>query len=202
MKFKSVNIKISILIFFICCLLSNSASFCQVKTNFELFTRLVDSSAVIINKNIPVAQKNLFIKYNTNDFYSVFRNRIIFDFSKLGKTVTNSSSEIVNYSIEEAKVNYGEMSKDGLFGGYYLQRTLKLKGNFSVENNSAIAGEFNLSLIDTVAVNDITAIENPVYPFTQGEVPSEPFFSSLFAPVVAIGSAALAVILFFTVRSK
>ena len=199
MKNKKVGF---ILISFIISGWTFTSAYAQSKSNLEVFNNMVDSSAVMINQNISPAGDSISLKFNSGDFFSVFQNRLVLDFSKLGKTVSNSSGNIINYTIENASVNYGDMHKDGLFGDFYVPRTLKLDGNFSVENNKTVPGKFNLALTDTVAVDDISSLENPAYPFTRGEVPSEPFFSSLFAPVVAIGSAALAVILFFTVRSN
>jgi hypothetical protein len=41
-----------------------------------------------------------------------------------------------------------------------------------------------------------------MYNFTKGDVPPEPFFSSLLEPTVAIVTTALAVALFFAIRSN
>jgi hypothetical protein len=56
--------------------------------------------------------------------------------------------------------------------------------------------------IDTIKVDDIKNLENISFKFTTGSLPPEPFFSGLFEPVFALGTAAAAVILFFTIRSK
>lgn len=183
-------------------MLPGSAAIAQADSNMEVFNRLVDSSVVKINKVIPGNGDTIAVRFRSGENYSVFSNRVALDFSRLGRTIASASPNVVNYTIEDAGVNYGDMYRDGLFGDYFLPRKLSLKGNYSVETGSTVPGEFYFTSVDTVAVDDIESIENPAYRFTGGDVPSEPFFSSLFAPVVAIGSAALAVILFFTVRSK
>ena len=109
---------------------------------------------------------------------------------------------MINYSIDNASVKYGEMERDGFWGDFIMPRKIELGGNYSLSNRIINSQTFNLTYYDTVAVDNVKVIENPSFPFTQGEVPSEPFFSGLFEPVVAIGSAAIAVILFFTIRSK
>jgi len=48
----------------------------------------------------------------------------------------------------------------------------------------------------------VKSLENPNHPFTKGNIPAEPFFESIPEPVLAIGTAATAVILFFILRSK
>ena len=195
--YKSIPIYLGLIL-----LLLESASVAQTKTNLEVLNQLVDSSVVKINDNILSTEKTISLNYNTSDAFSVFRNQVVLDFARLGKTISNSSANIIEYSIEDASVHYGDMFKEGIFGSYYVTRTVNLKGNYSIESSNSVPGKFNLAVIDSVAVDDITSLQNPAYPFTQDELPTEPFFSSLFEPVIAIGSAALAVILFFTVRSK
>jgi hypothetical protein len=179
-----------------------ATSVAQTKTNLEVFNKLIDSSVVKMNDSILATEKTISLNYNASDVFAVFRNQVVLDFARLGKTISSTSANIVDYSVEDANVHYGEMYKDGIFGDYFVPRTVKLKGNYSIESGNSVPGKFNLAFVDSVAVDDIVSLQNPAYPFTQDEVPTEPFFSSLFAPVVAIGSAALAVILFFTVRSK
>jgi len=62
--------------------------------------------------------------------------------------------------------------------------------------------KFEFTKIDTVKVEDINSLENPAFPFTQASVPPEPFLSGIAEPIIAIGTAALAVVLFFTIRSE
>lgn len=198
----SANIKFIWLFLLALIMLPASAAIAQTDSNMDIFNRLVDSSVVKINKVIPGNGDTIAVRFSPAENYSVFRNRVVLDFSRLGRKIVPGSSNVVNYSIVKAGVNYGDMYRDGVFGDYFMPRTLSLKGSYSVESASEMPGEFHFTSVDTVAVDDLETIENPAYTFTGGDVPSEPFFSSLFAPVVAIGSAALAVILFFTVRSK
>ncbi len=179
----------------------------QSKTNLEIFYSLVDSSVVRINNAVPSSIKEIKINFNGGKYFSVFQNQVIYNFVNLGRTVIPDSaydphSTKINYALENAGVQYGEMERDGFFGGFLLPRKLKIDGSYSVENGVVTPGDFHFAYQDTISVDDIENLENPSFPFTQGKVPPEPFFSSLFEPVVAIGSAALAVILFFTVRSK
>lgn len=51
-------------------------------------------------------------------------------------------------------------------------------------------------------VSDVKNLENISYPFTQAQLPAEPFLASVYEPVIAVGVTAITVILFFTVRSK
>jgi len=178
----------------------------QQKTNLEIFYNLVDSSVVKINQEISTT--GLKINFTTGSYFSVFQNQIVSDFAKLGRTIVTDSTKrltnltIINYTIDNANVKYGEMERDGFFGDFIMPRKINLSGSYSLSEDIISAEKFDLAYEDTVAVDRVKVFENPSYPFTQGEIPSEPFLSSLFEPIVAISSAALAVILFFTVRSK
>jgi hypothetical protein len=201
-------IKIKISGFLILLVFSFSFSFtvAQTKTNLEIFYGLVDSSVAKIDQNIN--SKDLKVTFSTGDYYRLFQNQVIADFVKLGRNIlsdsikTSPGFETINYSIDNANVKYGDMERNGLLGDFVMQRKIDLSGSYSISKETVISERFDYAYIDTVSVDDAKAIENPSFPFTQAEIPSEPFFSSLLEPAIAIGSAALAVILFFTIRSK
>jgi hypothetical protein len=201
-------IKIKISGFLILLVFSFSFSFtvAQTKTNLEIFYGLVDSSVAKIDQNIN--SKDLKVTFSTGDYYRLFQNQVIADFVKLGRNIlsdsikTSPGFETINYFIDNANVKYGDMERNGLLGDFVMQRKIDLSGSYSISKETVISERFDYAYIDTVSVDDAKAIENPSFPFTQAEIPSEPFFSSLLEPAIAIGSAALAVILFFTIRSK
>ncbi len=187
-------------------LFAGTPLFAQVKTNLNIFYTLIDSSAGQAAASFPESERKAIIQLNLGTGYTLFRNKIISDLSsrriKIIESDSAKNSNNLNYVLENAQVKYGEMFKKGVFGTFYVPRIISISGNFLLTPVSSRAADFNFCSIDTVAVNDIDDLENSSYPFTQGELPPEPFFASLFEPVVAIGTAALAVILFFTVRSK
>lgn len=196
-----------ILFVLIIILLSNPFSLAQSKTNLELFFQLADSSVVQINKEITPGS-NIKLNFNEDGAYSVFHNSILNNFQKLGRNIITgnddlSKSEIINYSLTDVSVKYDDdMYRDGFLGEFLIQRKINYEGNYSITGNSVTADNFNFTIVDTVAVDKVSTLENFAFPFTKGDLPSEPFFSSLLEPIVAIGSAAVAVILFFTIRSK
>ena len=201
-----ISISTSIKLFFVVISLQLSFAFAQTKTNMQVFYSLVDSSVAKINQKISTA--DIKISFTTGSYFDVFQNQVISDFEKLNRKILpgtdNDSSEVtkVNYTIENASVKYGEMERDGFLGDFIMPREIELSGSYSINNKIINAESFKVTKIDTVAVDDVGAIEDPSYSFTRGNVPPEPFLSSLLEPVIAIGSAAVAVILFFTVRSK
>jgi hypothetical protein len=176
----------------------------QPKNNLDIFYSLVDSSANNFISHIPGSKDSVKLDLNLGDSFSIFGNKIISNLFASGKIITEENKNVIkiNFVIDNAKVEYGEIYRDGFFGDYYIPRTITLKGNYLVYSSSANFKEFAFSYNDSIRYDEINSVENESYPFTKGDIPSESFFSGLFEPVVAIGTAALAVILFFTIRSK
>ena len=183
---------------------STSGTLAQSKTNLDVFYILVDSSVNDFISQVPQSKDSVELDLNLGESYSIFENKIIADLYSSGKFLAekNKNARHINYIIVDAKLKYGEIFRDGFFGDYFISRKISLKGNYIIKTNSASFKEFNYSFNDTIRYDEIKDVENDSFPFTKGDVPSEPFFSGLFEPVVAIGTAALAVILFFTIRSK
>ena len=185
----------------------SAISLSQTKTNLEVLYSLNDSlvhriGAEIPNNNIPVE-----LKLNLGDSYSIFSNHIRNEFIKEAyKLVEPAENELncmrINIVMEKAGVNYGEQERDGWFGDYFMARTIFIRGNYFISNSGKGLEEFHISAIDTVNVENLAQLQNDSFPFTKGEIPAEPFLSSLLEPVIAIGAAAVAVLLFFSVRSK
>ncbi|MBZ0200972.1 MAG: hypothetical protein K8H86_13965 [Ignavibacteriaceae bacterium] len=180
--------------------LFGSTAFSQSKTNIEVYYSLVDSAAGLIAKRLPAEQNKIVVISNKND-YSIFTNRIKSTFNKLGVAPDSGVNTELTISFDRTTVQYSDMHRESFFGSMWVKRKVEFGGNFSF-NNKIAPGEFLFSAIDSVKVDDIKKIENPVYPFTVSEVPPEPFFSSLLEPAAAIGTAAVAIYLFFSVRSK
>lgn len=179
----------------------------QSKTNLNIFKVLVDSSVTSFVNNLPKNENHVNLKLELGTSYSLFKNRILNDLINKGINVTvypsiNENLSIVNYAIEEINVDYSEIDRDGIFGDFLMPRKLSIKGNYSISKENIFTKNFYYTFLDTINVKAVRDLENESYPFTKGEVPTEPFFSSITEPVIAISSAALAVILFFTIRSK
>lgn len=181
--------------------------FGQTKTNLNIFKELVDSSVISLVNNIHKNENQINLKLELGISYSLFKNRILNNLTERGIKVTvypsiKVNTTKINYAIEEMNVGYSEIDRDGMFGDFLMPRKLSLKGSYSIDKENIFTKNFNYTFLDTVNVKAVKSLENNSYPFTRGEVPTEPFFSSITEPVIAISSAALAIILFFTIRSK
>ena len=187
--------------------LSSSNFYSQTKTNLDVFYSLTDSLVDKISSEIPSNEKYILLTLNLGQQYSLFSNTIKDRFIKNGKEILNQPPDEINLPkvnivMEGAGVEYGEMFSSGFFGTHYIQRSSTMFGNYLQSNSNKGKQEFEITTIDTVKVEDINSLENPSYPFTKAELPPEPFLSGFAEPLIAIGTAALVVVLFFTVRSE
>lgn len=174
----------------------------QGKSNLQVFNQLIDSSLTKVTSFIPdtVRTINLQLMEGT---YAVFNSQVITKLTAQGyNPVNNDKSYKLQYVISEATVSYGDLFRDGFLGQYKVPRRLQLSGSGNLTGGSITTHNFNFTYADTIAVDSISTYENQAYPFTHARLPSEPFFSGLLEPVIVVGTAALAVILFFTIRSK
>lgn len=194
-------------LFSISVLINSSNTFSQSKTNLEIFYLLTDSLVHQIVKEIPPDQNQILLNLNLGESYSLLENQIRTSFKKYGKEIPEQlPGELyiphINIVLENAKVEYGEMFKDGWFGSHYVQRFETIRGNYLQSSSESMKKEFEITNLDTIKVEEINNLENDSFSFTKGIIPSEPFLSGFAEPVIAVGTAAAAVVLFFTIRSK
>lgn len=185
----------------------NCNLYSQSKSNLDVFYSLTDSVVNKINSEIPKSEKQISLTLNLGQQYSLFANTIKDSFIKNGKEIVERANNISNVPnvdivIEGAGVEYGEMFRTGFFGTHYIQRYSTIFGNYLESFSGKGMQKFEITKIDTVEVEDIKSLENPAFQFTQASIPPEPFLSGVAEPIIAIGTAALAVVLFFTIRSE
>lgn len=172
----------------------------QTKTNLELFFQLADSSANEL-ANVIGSDKNVQIDFVLGKDYQVFQNSILSRFQN--KVIDKESGKIlIQFVLTEVKVEYDEPERKGLFGSFFVKRNIQFSGNYSIISESTNVKAFSYGINSEIPFDDIEAVENSSFPFTQGKIPAEPFFSSLLEPAIALGSAAAAVYIFFSARSK
>lgn len=188
-------------------LISFASISAQSKDNLSIFFGLADSASNSVINTLSENCKEVKINFEQGNDFGVFTNQILKNFKskKINIFTGNIDSlnfPVINFTIINAKVSYSSLFREGILGDYFTERKLSLSGNYSILNNGTFLKKFNYSYSDTINYSQIKHFENGSYPFTNGEIPAEPFFSSFYEPVVAIGASALAIILFFTIRSK
>jgi hypothetical protein len=206
-RYYSKNTPSFLKILFLSLLFSSTITFSQTLTNLEVLYSLSDSlTSRIINK-LPKGNESIRLKLNLGDAYSIFANQIRSGFTEKGIEIfpsdTNDSTPPeINIVMENAGVEYGELDRSGWFGDYYAPRTIFISGNYFTSILTNPLSDYFISVTDTIRVKDINTLENESFAFTRGQIHTEPFFSSIWEPVIAIGIAAAAVILFFSIRSQ
>lgn len=193
--------------FLLVLLFSSFNLFSQTKTNLDVFYSLTDSLVDQIISEIPTSEKNILLTLNLGQTYSIFSNSIKDRFIKSSREIFEKPFDDqkipqVNIVIEGAGVEYGEMFRDGWFGPHYIQRYSTIFGNYLQSFSESGKQDFEITEVDTVKVEDLKYLENESFPFTKGTIPSEPFLSGLAEPLIAIGTAAAVIVIFFTVRSE
>ncbi len=186
-------------------LLFQFTAYSQPISNLDQFYTLIDSASNSLLNNLGNTKKvNLELNFGVD--YSIFANQVRGKLLKNGIQLIGDNSADDNYSrvnfvVDNCLVSYSDPEKNGIFGDFFTIRTVELSGNYFISDNPQL-NEFKFAARDTVQVEEIEKVENRSYPFTQGDLPPEPFFSSLLEPIVAIGAAAVTIFLFFSVRSK
>lgn len=186
-------------------LIINTSNYSQTISNLDKFYTLIDSASSLLLTDLGDVKKiNLELNFGVD--YSVFANKVRGNLLRSGiQLIGNKPDEQnfvrVNFVVDDSYVGYSEPEKDGIFGNYFAERTIELSGNYFISNQSQVK-DFKITAIDTINVENVEYVENRSYPFTRGDLPTEPFFSSILEPVIAIGAAAVVIILFFSVRSK
>ena len=182
-------------------------TFAQVKTNFEIITKLIDETVSDVKQNLPRDLNELTLNLYSSDDYSVLKSKIVSSFQNGNITLVNtpaSNGTNLDLTLADANIEYTDSFRDGLFGTYLVERKTEINGSYFVtktgKSNNVI--EFEKSYLDTLDYDQIENIETRSIPFTQADPPGEPFFSSLLEPAIALGAVAVTIYLFFTVRTN
>ncbi len=194
-------------IFLLYLLFSSTITCSQTRTNLEILYSLSDSLTSRIAREIQNGDERFRLKLNLGDVYSIFANQIRSGFSDSGINIipldsNDTTLPEINIVMDNAGVEYGELDRSGWFGDYYAPRIVFISGNYFTTISANPLSDYFISVSDTIRVKDISTLENESFTFTRGQIPTEPFFVSIWEPVIAIGIAAAAVILFFSIRSQ
>jgi len=195
MKVQTQALKILAVVFLI-----NLSAISQTKTNIDVYYSLVDSVAQLILSRLPENQIEIKLNSPLND-YLILTNRLKSSLTQKGITQSLSAPLQADVDFDKSSVRYSDMHRSSFLGSMKVVRKVELGGNLSIAGK-IVPTKFLFISIDSILVDDVKNIENSVYLFTVSDLPAEPFFSSLLEPAVAIGTAAIAIYLFFSVRSK
>lgn len=174
----------------------------QIKTNFEVVQDGIDSA---VDKVISEINKNdeYSLEINSPNEYSSLSASIKNAFSQK-INIQSSSTENINFTLNEIHLDYNDCFRDGLFGDFYTERIVYINSTYNLEGikNSIKGNSISISLKDTISLDKIDDLENNAYNFTRSEKPEEPFLSGLTEPLIAVSAIAVSIYLLFSVRSN
>ncbi len=175
----------------------------QPERNIDVIYSLLDESVDMILKSTNDVKELLF-EYNSPVRFKRFENRIIYKLRENGIDIfENKFSETkLNYVLDDVSVSYSDAFRESFFGNYKTERKVKIAGSFILYENGkvSVSEYFNLFTSDTLDYESVPDFNNG---FAEGtQKPEVPFFGSLLEPVIALGAVAVAIFLFFTVRSN
>lgn len=178
----------------------------QTKSNIEKIYGLVEKSVADVVPAKAQKESRVYVEYSSPESFAILKNSLIEKAGAVAKVNAKkeNSDFIFTYTVEDARVKYGESFTKSFLGRSYVEREFTLKGFSGINkpNENVITGRFAYSEKDTVEYSSLKEMGNPAYPFTSPEIPSESFFSGIWEPVIAIGVAVTTIYLLFTVRSK
>ncbi|MBI4534802.1 MAG: hypothetical protein HY708_00900 [Ignavibacteriae bacterium] len=176
------------------------------ETNLEIIRTLARQVGIRISRTIPQDDSVRIVVMPRESAWYV-ETPLLQALREKGILVTGSSSAPLNaeFGFGEARVEYSNLRRDGFLGTKLLDRkvTLFLSARAVDLRTGSIltASDFEESKIDTIALSDLTVVENPNLPITRGVLPREGFFSNFAEPLILLGAIAVAVFLLFNVRS-
>jgi hypothetical protein len=178
----------------------------QVQSNLTVIHNIIHKSATKAD-SIIAHKGSIYLSVSSPKSLEILKPIIIQSFADIGYSLKSSSADAdieVDYILSSAKVEYPNAFLEGFFGSTQLERNISTDCSLLITNKDKTIKSFELNEIkkDTVNLSDLSEIENQNLPFTKGKVPSQPFFTGFWEPIIAVSTLILTVILLFTIRSK
>lgn len=171
------------------------------KTNMEMLTTLIDSSFLHISGKLT-SQSELKIISTGNQAVLYSNIQAAFARLKAHETVaqsTNGGTQLL-YTIEDARIVYDNLSRDGIFGDAKITRRAILRGNILITPGDQNTQPFNFSSADTIRLESRQEVESGSYSFLSPNVPANTTFDTIWEPAAIIAAIGVAVYLLFSVR--
>jgi hypothetical protein len=139
---------------------------------------------------------------------NLVRYDIIETLTKHRVTVFDSpagSEVILNVRAYSPSLHYGEAFAESFLGSKKVVRTISLALQFTVISQSdkkvLFAKSYTHSYSDTLLYSEVQYFNDPSIPFASVTSPQLSFFDSILEPVIVTVASAIAIYLFFTIRS-
>jgi hypothetical protein len=202
---KKIIINIFLVLLLTCPALYSQAP--KLKTNFELLDSLVSLYAgnfFEIIKSTP--QGKICLKFNDHPAKWLFTNKILEKnagrYTFLTKDTNVADCPKIEISINDLSVKYlnEPESSDSLI----RISNIKVSGSVETSGKLETLPVFSKTVKDTISRNDIEYVKSVQHDFANSPVPEpkKTLFEDIIQPLIIITTAAVSILLLFTVRSN
>ncbi len=183
----------------------------RLRTNLEILqAQIVDIAKEILLKTNLSPREKIVLSIHANESAWIFENALS-EFLKKQQHVVfihsppDSGADVQwELGILDLSVSYKDPFHESFLGRKKANRIIRLSLSGNIRNahyEVLFAGTIERTLRDTIAAADIPLVEASTVQFTHGNPLEEGFFENVLQPVVIIGASAVAIYLFFTIRS-
>ncbi|MGB9695878.1 MAG: hypothetical protein ACP5P3_01685 [Ignavibacteria bacterium] len=181
-------------------------------TNTYFLKKLITENLTDLDNKIIVLGKekvfNVFIDNNSNNvsqkfFYNTIRDRFA-QYNLIFESVDSTEFKIFFFNLL-IKTEYPTYRVENLIGNRYITRVFTVKFDYklvSIDDSILLVNSVKAKYQDEVLLDYIDYVQDPELPFTCAELPRMRFTDRYLVPTIMIAVSGLAIVLFFTIRSK
>jgi hypothetical protein len=178
----------------------------QPKTNLEVMHDLIERT--VVKSGLLIGDgKKIGLSVATSQPLEIVKPAILKTFSGLGFIFAAKDlvpDAAVSYTLISSSVEYKNSFSEGFFGSLEMERAVQVRCSVTISKKGLTQPpvEFIETALDTIKLNEVSAVEDRSIPFSQAPIPSQPLISTFWEPILIVGTLIGTVILLFTVRSK
>ena len=199
----------NILTMFILCSIGFAADTALPDSHRSMLHRLSQETiAAAVEKGLSLPDSSLSISIGKSPLNDVIRSAVTRSFLERNMDIYVSSDgadTIMSFSLTEATLVYGRTFSESFLGTKKVERTITVKADITLMTKAAqrmlFSSEIIRAVTDTVLLSDVALLDDPTVPFTAVTHPATSFIDSVIEPVIITIASAVAVYLFFTIRS-
>lgn len=188
-------------------------------TNISRIDNLINESLIPVENEIVLLGKDKFYNLSVKSkdgnsdqksYLIVLIKNKLSGYNILIDADSAENSESINYNILIddllIKTRYISIYNDNVLGTKKIKREISVSYDMvitDIKNSSVVFDKkFNKKSEDSFNVDEQNSVEDNRYNFSQSNLPEESSLNKLIYPAIIILASAIAIVLFFTIRSK
>ncbi|HMS63643.1 MAG TPA: hypothetical protein PKD83_00155 [Ignavibacteria bacterium] len=189
------------------------------ESNLNNIDKLLDESLIPVENELLLLGNdkiyNLSVEYGTENpeqqsYLIALIKRKFSGYKILINADTVEFSDSINYNLfinnPSLNTRYLSIYTDNVLGTKKIKREISVSYSVKISDsgNSSVvfAKDISKKLVDSFNIDDQNVVEDKRYSFSRSNLPEENSLNQLIYPAVIILASAVAIILFFTIRSK